>query len=105
MPGSGSTPEPTSAARRIRPPPSPDADATTSLALGDVDGDADLDLVLGNNGVANKLYRNNGSRANPFGDALPVSLAETSGLVATATTSVALGNIDGDHDLDLIAAS
>src|SRR3989442_500306 len=82
-----------------------DADATTSLALGDVDGDADLDLVVGNNGVANKLYRNNGSRTNPFGDALPVSLAETSGLVATATTSVALGNIDGDHDLDLIAAN
>src|SRR5256712_8960290 len=82
-----------------------DADATTSLALGDVDGDADLDLVVGNNGVANKLCRHNGSSTNPFGDALPVSLAETSGLVATATTSVALGNIDGDHDLDLIAAN
>ncbi|PYQ02014.1 MAG: hypothetical protein DMF83_24450, partial [Acidobacteria bacterium] len=82
-----------------------DTDATTSLALGDVDGDNDVDLVAGNNGTANKLYRNNGSKTDPFKDVLPVSLAETTGLVAKATTSVALANIDGDHDLDLIAGN
>ena len=82
-----------------------DTGATTSLALGDVDGDNHLDLVVGNNGTANKLYRNNGSKTDPFKDVLPVSLGETTGLVATATTSVALANIDGDHDLDLIVGN
>jgi hypothetical protein len=81
-----------------------DAGATTSLALGDVDGDDDLDLVVGNNGT-NKVYLNNGSD-QPFSDAMPIDLVEDPSVAAAVTaTSIALANIDGDRDLDLLAAN
>ena len=71
-------------------------DRTTSLALGDVNGDGDLDVVAGNNGQINKLYLNNGS-ATPF---LNVIASEV-GAFAT-TLSLALGDVDGDGDLDVV---
>ncbi|MCF7731518.1 MAG: FG-GAP-like repeat-containing protein [Akkermansiaceae bacterium] len=70
---------------------------THSVALGDVDGDGDLDLVEGNSGQANRLYLNNGS-ADPFAGVVGSNLLGT----PDSTESVALGDVDGDGDLDLV---
>ncbi len=71
-----------------------------SAAAGDVDGDGDLDVVVGNGeSSANmRLLVNNGSGV--FTDAsgrLPSRLADT--------MAVELVDIDGDSDLDIVAAS
>ena len=79
---------------------SSDAQNTQSLALGDIDGDNDLDLVAGNNGSTNRLYLNNGTAA-PFET---VAGSEISNDVHY-TYSIALGDVDGDGDLDLVAGN
>ncbi|CAB5080406.1 hypothetical protein D3OALGB2SA_510, partial [Olavius algarvensis associated proteobacterium Delta 3] len=82
-----------------------DADATTAVTAGDTDGDGDVDLVFATNGGANKLYRNNGSPGAPFDDILVAPLTEDTGVVGDATTGLALGNVDGDRDLDLVSGN
>jgi len=72
------------------------AQDTRSLAFGDVDGDGDLDLVEGNEGQANRLFLNNGT-ANPFNGVAGAAVGS-----AQETLSLALGDVDGDGDLDLL---
>ncbi len=69
----------------------------SSIVLGDIDGDGDLDLILtGYTGLVHlsKIYRNDGSG----------SFAEVhaGSLTGVSSSSVVLGDIDGDGDLDLI---
>ena len=77
------------------------------VALGDVDGDGDLDLVTGAANERNFLYLNNGT-ADPWNGTgapsnfvvgLPISLD------MHKTTSIALGDVDGDGELDLVTGA
>jgi len=77
---------------------------TWSIALGDVDGDDDLDLVCGNSPYDspagrsnNTLYRND---AGAFSTEPTWMMNET-----VATKSLALGDVDGDGDLDLVCGN
>ncbi|MCI0586075.1 MAG: VCBS repeat-containing protein, partial [Planctomycetes bacterium] len=70
---------------------------TYAVALGDVDGDGDLDALLGNGGFLeqNRLYLNGGTGA--FADVTATNLPA---IAFGDTVAVALGDVDGDGDLD-----
>ena len=77
-----------------------DVRQTRAIALGDVDGDGDLDVVAGNHGPKNRLYLNNGT-ADPFSGVTGTDITTD----ANPTRGIALGDVDGDGDLDVVVGN
>ncbi|MFO0688375.1 MAG: VCBS repeat-containing protein [Myxococcota bacterium] len=74
-------------------------------AFGDLDGDGDLDLVSGQLGLGFVYFENTGSATSPAfvprtGLANPLD-----GLEAGYRTATALGDLDGDGDLDFLVGT
>jgi hypothetical protein len=81
---------------------SDDSTNTFVMAAGDIDGDGDFDVVCGNyanpnRGYPNSMYLNEGGTLS----SLPVWYSADS----LYTTAIALGDVDGDSDLDLACAN
>jgi hypothetical protein len=74
---------------------------TTSVALGDLDGDGDLDIVEGNSNDFNRVWINTNDLVTGLPTGIYVQQLQPSFAVA-ATSSIALGDVDGDGDLDII---
>jgi hypothetical protein len=75
-------------------------DHPLSVALGDVDGDGDLDLLAANNSANTVSVRLNDGRGNFTAPATNPNPA-----VGNLPTSVVLGDVDKDGDLDLLVAN
>ncbi len=71
--------------------------AAYAVAVGDLDDDGDLDIASGDANNSLKVWQNNGT---PFSG---VWTANTAGTGKAAFYAVALADLDGDGDLDMIS--
>src|SRR5262245_27433991 len=72
----------------------PDRDPSEAVAIGDLDGDGDLDLFRATDPQPPRIYLNDGAGA--FVDLTPLVVSSWAG----NSEAVALGDVDGDGDLD-----
>jgi hypothetical protein len=66
--------------------------------LGDLDGDGDVDLLVGESSGALNFYRNDGTRSVPR---FVLVADDFQGIDAGRRSAPALGDLDGDGDVDL----
>ncbi len=80
----------------------PVAARATSLALGDLEGDGDLDALVGTQGSSGKFFQNLGQNLVALNDGAGGFSSVPTSLDAPPSTTfgVALGDLDGDGDLD-----
>ena len=81
---------------------------TMGVALGDVDGDLDLDLVyakIGYNTVWINTGGNQGGIAGQFVNSFQTLGVSTPGGQTISSFSLALGDVDGDTDLDIVVVN
>ena len=78
-------------------------DRPDAVAVGDVDGDGDLDLLAANYNGGNVSIRLNGGDATGSNTGTFSNGSDV--LVANGPLALALGDVDGDGDLDVLAAS
>lgn len=82
-----------------------EADGTSALALGDLDGDGDLDAFFGNSSSlmdqSEETVRNQPDTIW-LNDGLGNFIRSSQKLSTEETTCLALGDLDGDRDLDAI---
>lgn len=72
-------------------------------ALADIDGDGDLDALVGQIGGRVFLLENTGTANAPaFAPGFDLGLVDSGGGTFTGNVSPALGDLDGDGDLDLL---
>jgi len=87
---------------------SPEEGGFTSMVIGDVDADGDQDIVAawntqcGGGAMEVLMFTNGGSGAVRDGTWSPVQIPNVTPL-GTSIKAVALGDIDGDSDLDIVA--
>ena len=77
----------------------------SSIALGDLNNDGCLDMVFGNWTSPSVVWLNDGTWITNEQRTCMVSGALTSTLTITPTKDVAIGDIDGDDDLDIVMAN
>jgi hypothetical protein len=75
---------------------------TRALALGDVDNDGDLDVLEGNWMQYNRIWRNDGTGTFPGPGEVVDTCASFPCVINQSTTSVALGDLNGDDYLDVV---
>jgi uncharacterized protein (DUF2141 family) len=85
----------------------PVAARATSLALGDLEGDGDLDALVGTQGSSGKFFVNPGQSLVALNDGVGGFSSVPSSLDAPPSTTldVALGDLDGDGDLDAVVGN
>src|SRR5262245_16938570 len=74
-------------------------------SLGDVDGDGDLDLVVGESHGTLVYFKNTGSATTPVYQQQQGAANPLGGIRLVSYPTPALGDLDGDGDLDLVVGN
>ena len=89
--------------RRRQPADGQDVGIRSTPALGDLDGDGDLDLVAGEHDGTFVYFENTGSAATRLRRRAPAPPIRSTARTSAIASTPALGDLDGDGDLDLVA--